>query len=92
MGSTPWSEGLMGETRSHLVTRQDTVTEGVSWVNHEDSEPEDMKRSECGVGLGEELTSGHVGSLARQGPMGPPCMRGCCRWLGAGSGVVWVVF
>lgn len=47
MGCTPWSEGLAGEIC--LVTRQDTVTEGVSWVNHEDSEAEDMKRSECGV-------------------------------------------
>lgn len=49
MRCTPWSEGLAGEIRSHLVTRQDTVTEGVSWVNHEDSEAEDMKGSEFGV-------------------------------------------
>lgn len=52
MGCTPWSEGLAGEIQSRLVTRQDTVTEGVFWVNHEDSEAEDMKRSECGVESG----------------------------------------
>lgn len=93
MGCTPWSEDLVG----HLVTRQDTVTEGVSWVNHEDSEPEDIKRSECGVGLGEELASGHVSSLARQGPMGSSLHAGVLQmvrsrewcWLGCvlGHGV-----